>query len=527
MLAPRRPNMHRACSRPTHRIDVIKAYCIGPLDVIRLADERRSASYHSPLTPQVGEAWAAALCATPGKERTSAAAELLAAGSDALRVTPWTAGGADMSGSLLHAAAEQGDVELIQLFLQTAGSAIAAIVDEDGQSALHVAVLHGHVEAARALMVEHWPGYGCAELLLYDNYRMTPFHLACEGGDPAMVELILAELATQPKLTPEAVAELKRGSAIFLARRGNHKEVVGMLESLRDSACTGSSSRTGSYRRGVPSSPSCGWAGWSWRSSCSTTCSTPSLYRSTSNLASTLSQRSPHSPARTGFSGMVPLAPLPSASMRPGSGGRGLAYLRTTSSSATSIAGAASIAAGRRVVGVASGPLSKSVGALASHVAFADMGARSPSAHSEPLFATGCGAPFSAEGSTSGGDVGRWMFGRTPSSCSAVSKASSLPTIVSERRSSRGAGALASLHRRATRANRGVSSCPRRCDTIPIHSIAPCSPYRMLHPCLRPERGRHADEQELLPADPYEANPSLPRLRVDAAAHCRRAGLVR
>jgi len=46
-------------------------------------------------------------------------------------------------------------------------------------------------------MVEHRPGYGCAQLLLCDKFRMTPFHLACENGDAQMVKWLLLELSLQ------------------------------------------------------------------------------------------------------------------------------------------------------------------------------------------------------------------------------------------------------------------------------------------------------------------------------------------
>jgi len=197
----------------------------------------------SPSTLSEAEraAWTAALSLAPGSNRCHCASVLLDVGVTTLRVSPWPMADGD-SGSLLHVAAEVGDVELIRLFLSRAGPAIASIVDGDGQTALHVAVSHGHLDAARTLVVESETGMGCAQLLLCDKYRMTPFHLACEGGDAAMVEMVLEQLAAQPMLSEEAVAELKRGSAVFLARRGNHKEVVSMLESLRDSPRSGPSS---------------------------------------------------------------------------------------------------------------------------------------------------------------------------------------------------------------------------------------------------------------------------------------------
>jgi len=100
------------------------------------------------LTPSERDAWNAALASAPGAPRTQRIAELLATCPDALRVSPWPTPDGP-AGSLLHVAAEMGDADLVRHILTSAGAAIASIVDEDGQSALHCAVSHGRLTAAR------------------------------------------------------------------------------------------------------------------------------------------------------------------------------------------------------------------------------------------------------------------------------------------------------------------------------------------------------------------------------------------
>ena len=71
--------------------------------------------------------------------------------------------------------------------------------------------------------------------MLLDTFKMSPFHLACEGGEAEMVRLLLDKLR-QGGEDEAAVRDLRRGSANFLARQHNHEAVVELLESLRSSA---------------------------------------------------------------------------------------------------------------------------------------------------------------------------------------------------------------------------------------------------------------------------------------------------
>ena len=95
-------------------------------------------------------------------------------------------GAAPALGGLLHAASEEGHEHVINVLLMAGVS--AAEVDEDGQTALHIAVANGHVEAAERLSRAD----PCLEMGVLDKYLMTPLHLACEDGLPDMVAMLLS-----------------------------------------------------------------------------------------------------------------------------------------------------------------------------------------------------------------------------------------------------------------------------------------------------------------------------------------------
>eukprot|EP00965_Chrysotila_dentata_P190560 6173966-Pleurochrysis_carterae.AAC.1 len=128
---------------------------------------------------------------------------------------------------LIHVAAEEGHVEVLKKLLEANSHPLA--VDADGQTALHVAAANSKLQAAKALLSR---GGEMKELTMTDEYKMTPLHLACENGDEGMVEALLDAMHTQRWLHTSTISALKRGSAHFLALRGNHTGVVAILESV-------------------------------------------------------------------------------------------------------------------------------------------------------------------------------------------------------------------------------------------------------------------------------------------------------
>ncbi|EOD29628.1 hypothetical protein EMIHUDRAFT_456746 [Emiliania huxleyi CCMP1516] len=181
---------------------------------------------------ELREEWLEVLSVDDCSRRSARASRLLAARPEVVRGSPWW--WTDDTGSLLHVAAERGDASLLRVILDAGAPDLPLALDADGQAALHVAVANGHLDAARVLVeVAAAQSGGCTALTLPDKYRMTPFHLACENGDVAMASFLLEQLALLPGLSTQEVAELRRGSANFLAQRGQHARVVALLDSVR------------------------------------------------------------------------------------------------------------------------------------------------------------------------------------------------------------------------------------------------------------------------------------------------------
>lgn len=124
---------------------------------------------------------------------------------------------AEDSYTLLHLAAEAGHHRLVEALI--ANGASASAVDSDGQTPLHLATAAGHLDTVKSLTKGD-----CPELLMADKYQMTPFHLACESGYHGMVQYLMSMFKIDPGL--------RRGSALFLAQKNNHEQVVAILERM-------------------------------------------------------------------------------------------------------------------------------------------------------------------------------------------------------------------------------------------------------------------------------------------------------
>ena len=150
-----------------------------------------------------------------GEEETCR--ELLAQDPDAVHTCPL----------LLHEAAAEGHAAVVALLLD-AGAPRAA-VDEDGQTPLHIAARDGFVDICIQLAATD----PCPEAAALDNYKMTPFHLACEGGHDTIVALLLGKLTTGCARGKKEADEMRRGSALMLAQRHEHHTIVELLQSER------------------------------------------------------------------------------------------------------------------------------------------------------------------------------------------------------------------------------------------------------------------------------------------------------
>ena len=126
---------------------------------------------------------------------------------------------AEDSYTLLHLAAEAGHHRLVEALI--ANGASASAVDNDGQTPLHLAAGAGHLDAVKSLTKGD-----CPELLVEDKYQMTPFHLACESGYHGMVQYLMSMFKIEKRM--------RRGSALFLAQKNNHEQVVAILERMSE-----------------------------------------------------------------------------------------------------------------------------------------------------------------------------------------------------------------------------------------------------------------------------------------------------
>lgn len=117
--------------------------------------------------------------------------------------------------------------QVVELLLRAGAS--VAMLDDDGQTALHHAAHNGHALAVQALA----PTSVCAEVFVCDKYQMTPFHLACENGHDLVVAHLLALCdEVERSATPNSAraGQIRRGSAIFLAQKNGHDKVVNLVQ---------------------------------------------------------------------------------------------------------------------------------------------------------------------------------------------------------------------------------------------------------------------------------------------------------
>jgi len=143
-----------------------------------------------------------------------------------LEASPFAARGWKQCSTLLHSAASEGCEPMVSLLIEA--SASLAALDEEGQTALHVACANEQVGVA-ALLAARVP---CWELLVEDKYRMTPLHLATESGDEELVSILLQslqQLRTAPGADADAILRLRRGTCEFLAQRHGFSGVQALL----------------------------------------------------------------------------------------------------------------------------------------------------------------------------------------------------------------------------------------------------------------------------------------------------------
>lgn len=135
--------------------------------------------------------------------------------------------------SLLHDAAAAGHAQVVELLLHY-GAPVGA-VDDDGQTPLHHSAAEGHLEVLKLLA----PSPACVELFVLDKYQMSPYHLACENGHETCVGHLLMLLERPPPALEPRAAQMRRGSAVFLAEQAGHTNVLEVIHSSRSSSVDG------------------------------------------------------------------------------------------------------------------------------------------------------------------------------------------------------------------------------------------------------------------------------------------------
>ncbi|XP_057427662.1 uncharacterized protein LOC130720964 isoform X2 [Lotus japonicus] len=123
----------------------------------------------------------------------------------------------------LSLAAQRGDVNALRLALDNLTGSIDEPV-EDGDSALHLTCLYGHLECAQLLIQRG------ANLEAQDEDGAIPLHDACAGGFTQIVQLILnsANGTEHIKRMLESI-DSEGDTPLHHAARGEHADVIRLL----------------------------------------------------------------------------------------------------------------------------------------------------------------------------------------------------------------------------------------------------------------------------------------------------------
>ncbi|XP_073526238.1 uncharacterized protein [Phyllobates terribilis] len=123
----------------------------------------------------------------------------------------------------LASAAESGDLQALRLALDNLEGSIDEPL-EDGDTALHLTCLYGHVACVQLLLERG------ASVLAKDEDGAIPLHDACASGCIEIVQLLLSR-ATSPEILREMLDTLdeEADTPLHHAARGEHINVVRLL----------------------------------------------------------------------------------------------------------------------------------------------------------------------------------------------------------------------------------------------------------------------------------------------------------
>ncbi|KAI8794894.1 caskin-2, partial [Biomphalaria glabrata] len=123
----------------------------------------------------------------------------------------------------LHYATWQGVPQSVQILLQKGSPVNEQALN--GETPLHLACQHGHMEVATLLLNQH------ADPTICNKELKTSLDLACEFGRTRIVELLLRSNLCQKLLedSPTDTLDNSRTTCLHLASRGGHLDIIKLL----------------------------------------------------------------------------------------------------------------------------------------------------------------------------------------------------------------------------------------------------------------------------------------------------------
>ncbi|XP_023390373.1 transient receptor potential cation channel subfamily A member 1 [Pteropus vampyrus] len=132
----------------------------------------------------------------------------------------------DVDASALHHAAEEGQVELMEMIVSDSPCEVLNVMDNYGNTPLHWAVVKNQAESVKFLLSKG------ANPNLQNNSMMAPLHLAVQGGHNEVVKVLTEHSSTDTNLEGE-----NGNTALLIACFQDNSEAMQMLLNKGAKAC--------------------------------------------------------------------------------------------------------------------------------------------------------------------------------------------------------------------------------------------------------------------------------------------------